>query len=113
MVAIQHCYNPSHGPVSLDQLVCTQNVNIFFLSLVGSQGIGPKYLVDEYAILDTRYWVLADPCVTIVSVLEAIVMIPFCFLWYVVTPYCLLKCCFSHTGIVALSTNPGTLHCML
>ena len=60
---------------------------LFLSRLVGTLGFGPKYLVDEYSILDTRYWVTFDPCVTIVSSLEAVVMIPFCFLWYVDTPH--------------------------
>ena len=43
--------------------------------------MGPKYLVDEYAILDSRYWVVQDACVTIVSALEFFVMAPLCYLW--------------------------------
>ena len=51
------------------------------MNLVGIFGYGPKYIVDEYAVLDTRYWVLSDPCVTMVSVLELTVMLPMCYLW--------------------------------
>ena len=40
-------------------------------------------MVDEYSVLDTRYWVVQDVCVTIVSYLEFIVMAPLCFLWSV------------------------------
>jgi hypothetical protein len=48
---------------------------------VGTLGYGPRYLVDEYGVLDTRYWVVQDPCVTIVSFLEFFVMCPLCYLW--------------------------------
>ncbi|XP_003385787.1 PREDICTED: 3-beta-hydroxysteroid-Delta(8),Delta(7)-isomerase-like [Amphimedon queenslandica] len=49
---------------------------------VGTLGYGPRYMVDEYSVLDTRYWVVQDVCVTIVSFLEFIVMAPLCFFWY-------------------------------
>lgn len=50
---------------------------------VGGLGVGPKYLVDEYAILDTRYWALADPTVAWVCYLEFFVMMPLELLWYI------------------------------
>ena len=45
--------------------------------------MGPKYLVDEYAILDTRYWALADPMVAWVCYLEFFVMMPLALVWYI------------------------------
>ena len=44
-------------------------------------GRGPKYLSDEYAVLDSRYWVLKDPIVMWVTYHEFFVMMPLCFLW--------------------------------
>ena len=58
------------------------NYNCFlFHSLVGALGRGPKYLVDEYAILDSRYWPLDHPTVAWISYVELIIMIPLCFFW--------------------------------
>ncbi|XP_064392724.1 uncharacterized protein LOC135340333 isoform X3 [Halichondria panicea] len=50
--------------------------------IVGALGRGPKYLTDEYAILDARYWPLNDPSVTWISNVELVVMLPLCFFWY-------------------------------
>ncbi len=57
--------------------------NFFFIltSIVGALGRGPKYLVDEYAILDARYWPLDDPTVAWISNVELVIMIPLCFFW--------------------------------
>lgn len=52
-------------------------------SLVGTFGVGPKYLVDEYAVLDTRYWVLKDPCIMWVSYSEMFIQLPLEFAWYI------------------------------
>jgi hypothetical protein len=49
---------------------------------VGSLGVGPKYLVDEYAILDSRYWVERDNTVMWVAYLEFFTMAPLSYLWY-------------------------------
>ena len=46
-------------------------------------GVGPKYLVDEYAILDSRYWVLQSPDVMTICVMEFYIMTPLCYMWYV------------------------------
>lgn len=51
--------------------------------LVGGLGIGPKYLVDEYAILDARYWVLGHSLVAWVCYLEFFIMMPLELLWYI------------------------------
>lgn len=50
---------------------------------VGGWGIGPKYLVDEYAVLDTRYWVLGDSMVAWVCYQEFFIMMPLELIWYV------------------------------
>ncbi len=55
----------------------------FIYSLVGAFGRGPKYLSDEYAVMDTRYWPLDDPAVAWISYIEVAIMIPLCFAWYV------------------------------
>ena len=54
-------------------------INTF--SFVGSRGRGPKYLVDEYAVMDTRYWPEDDPAVAWISIVELFIMIPLCYLW--------------------------------
>ena len=51
--------------------------------LVGGLGIGPKYLVDEYAILDARYWVLSDSLVAWVCYQEFFIMMPLELIWYI------------------------------
>ena len=51
-------------------------------SFVGTFGVGPKYLVDEYAILDTRYWVLKNPCIMWVTYSEMFIQLPLEFAWY-------------------------------
>ena len=51
-------------------------------SFVGALGRGPKYLVDEYAVMDTRYWPLDDPTVAWISYLELAVYVPLCYFWY-------------------------------
>lgn len=48
---------------------------------VGFLGWGPKYLSDEYAVLDTRYWPLQDPVVAWISYTELVIMLPLCFMW--------------------------------
>ena len=50
-------------------------------SFVGTCGRGPKYLVDEYAVMDTRYWPEDDPAVTWISIVEIVIMTPLCYLW--------------------------------
>lgn len=50
-------------------------------SFVGALGVGPKYLLDEYAILDSRYWVEKDNTVMWVSYLEFFTMAPLSYLW--------------------------------
>jgi cholestenol delta-isomerase len=50
--------------------------------VIGVYGVGPKYLVDEYAVLDARYWVLQDGTVRMISLTEFYVMAPLCILWY-------------------------------
>lgn len=49
---------------------------------VGGLGVGPKYLVDEYAVLDARYWVLKDPMVAWVCYAEFFIMMPLEVIWY-------------------------------
>ena len=49
---------------------------------VGGLGVGPKYLVDEYAVLDARYWVLKDPMVAWVCYAEFFIMMPLEIIWY-------------------------------
>ena len=49
---------------------------------MGGLGVGPKYLVDEYAVLDTRYWVLKDPLVAWVCYAEFFIMMPLEVVWY-------------------------------
>ena len=61
---------------------CAVAIKLLF-SFVGSCGRGPKYLVDEYAVMDTRYWPEDDPAVTWISIVELVIMIPLCYLWYV------------------------------
>ena len=51
-------------------------------SWVGVFGLGPKYLVDEYAVLDTRYWVLQETLVMWVTYHEFFVMLPLEYIWY-------------------------------
>ena len=53
---------------------------IFLSSFVGALGIGPKYLLDEYAILDSRYWE-KDNTVMWVSYLEFFTMAPLSYMW--------------------------------
>lgn len=57
-------------------------IKTFTFSFVGTNGRGPKYLVDEYAVMDTRYWPEDDPAVTWISIVELIIMIPLCYFWY-------------------------------
>lgn len=66
-----------HVAVSL----CTNLLSHHPLSFVGALGIGPKYLLDEYAVLDTRYWVLKDPVVAWVSYQEFFIMAPLSYMW--------------------------------
>ena len=54
--------------------------NISLSSFVGALGIGPKYLLDEYAILDSRYWE-KDNTVMWVSYLEFFTMAPLSYMW--------------------------------
>ena len=60
----------------------------FPCSIIGVYGVGPKYLVDEYAVLDSRYWVTQDATVMLVSLTEFYVMAPLCIFWYV--PMCVI-----------------------
>ena len=60
----------------------------FPCSIIGVYGVGPKYLVDEYAVLDSRYWVTQDATVMMVSLTEFYVMAPLCIFWYVPTYVC-------------------------
>ncbi len=77
--------------------------------------MGPKYLVDEYAILDARYWVLQDPTVAWVCYLEAFVMIPLCFFWYLALQrghwsrhyWCLLAGVLLLEYVYSSHTHPG------
>ncbi len=70
-------------------MIVSDTVSFFIVfRFVGTLGIGPKYLVDEYAVLDSRYWVVQDTTVTIVSSLEFLVMGPMCYLWYVKNYFC-------------------------
>ena len=55
----------------------------FAFRIIGMYGVGPKYLVDEYAILDSRYWVLQSPDVMAICVMEFYIMTPLCYMWYV------------------------------
>ena len=69
---------------SLAQKLLTGSNNSLRLTsyrFVGSFGRGPKYLSDEYAVMDTRYWPLDDPTVAWISYVEAGIMVPLCFLW--------------------------------
>lgn len=50
-------------------------------SFVGALGIGPKYLLDEYAILDSRYWVEKDTVVMWICYLEFFTMAPLSYMW--------------------------------
>ena len=50
-------------------------------SFVGTCGRGPKYLIDEYAVMDTRYWPEDDPAVTWISIVEILIMTPLCYIW--------------------------------
>ncbi|KAL5477080.1 hypothetical protein EMCRGX_G023822 [Ephydatia muelleri] len=76
--------------------------------LIGTVGRGPKYLVDEYAILDTRYWVLDYPAVSSISYIEFFVMLPMCYLWYrallknqpIQHFYALIACCSQAMGAI-------------
>ena len=56
-------------------------ISLFDFSLVGALGRGPKYLVDEYAVMDTRYWPLDDPAVAWISYLEMAVYVPLGYFW--------------------------------
>lgn len=38
--------------------------------------------MDEYAVMDTRYWPEDDPSVTWISIVELVIMIPLCYFWY-------------------------------
>ena len=49
--------------------------------------MGPKYLVDEYAVLDTRYWVEKDNGIMWISYIELFAMVPLSYLWYIYTPH--------------------------
>jgi len=49
--------------------------------LIGTTGMGPKYLADEYAVLDSRYWPTKDSGVMIISLIELIIMGPLCICW--------------------------------
>ena len=59
------------------------NVIYYVHRLVGGFGLGPKYLVDEYAVLDARYWVLGDSMVAWVCYQEFFIMLPLELVWYV------------------------------
>ena len=48
--------------------------------------MGPKYLVDEYAVLDTRYWVEKDNGIMWISYIELFAMVPLSYLWYIYIP---------------------------
>lgn len=69
----------------IEGLWCLLNIIIIHPMdyFVGALGVGPKYLVDEYAVLDTRYWVLKDPCIMWVSYSEMFIQLPLEFAWYV------------------------------
>ena len=47
----------------------------------GLYGIGWKYMVDEYAILDSRYWATRDPAVMTIAILELYIMYPLSIFW--------------------------------
>lgn len=64
-------------------LICQLQFPLVPPSFVGALGVGPKYLLDEYAILDTRYWVLKNPCIMWVSYSEMFIQLPLEFAWYV------------------------------
>ena len=49
--------------------------------MIGLYGIGWKYMVDEYAVLDSRFWATRDPAVTIVAVMELYIMYPLSIVW--------------------------------
>lgn len=59
------------------------------LSIVGALGRGPKYLSDEYAVMDTRYWPTDEPAVTWISYMELVIYIPLCYAWYVEILQCM------------------------
>lgn len=77
--------SPSLSLPSLSHFNPPPSLPIYFhnTSLVGTFGVGPKYLVDEYAVLDTRYWVLKDPCIMWVSYSEMFIQLPLEFAWYI------------------------------
>ncbi len=50
-------------------------------SFVGALGRGPKYLSDEYAVMDTRYWPLHEPTVAWISLIELVIDLPLCYYW--------------------------------
>lgn len=51
-------------------------------SLVGPFGRGPLFLVNEFALLDTRFWPTQDAGVTAMGVFELVAMGPLAFFWY-------------------------------
>ena len=57
-------------------------MSVSYCSFVGGLGIGPKYLLDEYAVYDTRYWVLNDPMTAWITYQEVAIMLPLEYLWY-------------------------------
>lgn len=50
-------------------------------SFVGALGRGPKYLTDEYAVMDIRYWPTDDPWLTWIAYMELIAYVPLCYFW--------------------------------
>ena len=49
-------------------------------SFVGVLGIGPKYLLDEFAVLDSR-WAEKDTTVMSVCCMGFFTMVPLAYMW--------------------------------
>ena len=71
------------GPLSVWVLMNAAFIHMYMDGLIGTFGIGPKYLADEYAVLDSRYWPLKDSGVMIISFIELFIMGPLCICWYI------------------------------
>ncbi|KXJ18996.1 probable 3-beta-hydroxysteroid-Delta(8),Delta(7)-isomerase [Exaiptasia diaphana] len=50
--------------------------------IIGIFARGPKWLVEQYGILDMRYWLTRDPMVMMISAVELVIMGPLCLIWY-------------------------------
>ena len=77
----QHSRRSSHGLVREDAYEGEGAVReLPPFSFVGALGIGPKFLLDEFAMLDSR-WPEKDNTVMWVCYMGFFTMVPLCYMW--------------------------------